>query len=507
MMHLVIAPILLPLVFGALVLMGERRGIVLQRVLSTLGVLALLGIAVALLQEVAGGQTRVYLLGDWPARLGIALVADRLSAWMVLTTALLALPCLLYAMSGWDQRAPHFHALFQLQLMGLNGAFLTGDAFNLFVFFEVLLIASYGLMASGGRRVRMRVGLHYVAFNVTASTLFLIALGLLYGLVGTLNMAEIAVRVGNASPENLRLIQAAASLMLVVFCAKAALLPMYFWLPEAYARAPASVSALFVIMTKVGLYAVLRVGTLVLGVTAGALAGFAWQALLYLGVATLLLAAVGVLAASRMRVLVAYLVLVSAATLFVAFALQQVNTIGAGLYYLAHSTFVAAALFLIADIVRRRRGKAQDLLQVVAPMPDKTLPALLFLVAAISVAGLPPLSGFLGKLLLMQATPAAAVGLVWTALLASSFMVVAGIARAGSRVFWRIAPDPAEKPAPIPPLQLAAVLLLIGYGVAMTVAAGPLSDYTRATAKQLLQARPTIEAVQGTAPLHREPSP
>ncbi|KRG69582.1 monovalent cation/H+ antiporter subunit D [Pseudoxanthomonas dokdonensis] len=503
---LVVLPILLPLLTGALVLMSERRGIVVQRLVSWLGVSALLAVCIALLVQASDGTVQVYLLGDWPARLGIALVLDRLSAMMALTTALLAVACLLYACGGWDRRAPHFHALFQLQLMGINGAFLTGDIFNLFVFFEVLLIASYGLMGSGGRRARMRIGLHYVAFNVMASTLFLIALGLLYGLIGTLNMAEIGLRLSEVSPQDARLLQAALGLMLVVFCAKAALLPLYFWLPEAYGRAPAAVAALFVIMTKVGLYAVLRVGTLVLG--AGLLSGFAWQALLFLGMLTLLLAGVGVLAAARLRTLVAYLVLVSAATLFVAFALQRVDTIGAGLYYLAHSTFVAAALFLLADIVRRRRGRAQDWLQVVAPMPEKTLPALLFLLAAVSVAGLPPLSGFLGKLMLMQATPAVDTPWVWTALLLSSFMVVTALARAGSRMFWRVAPEgDGARADPVPWVQTGAVVLLLGYGIVMTVLAGPISNYTRAAASQILDPAAMIDDIRHSAPLHREPSP
>lgn len=505
--HLVVLPVLAPLFAGAVVLLCERFGVATQRVLSALGMALLLAVSIALVAQVSSGDIQIYLLGDWPARLGIALMVDRLSALMVLTSTLLAIACLLYACAGWDRRAPHFHALFQFQLVGLNGAFLTGDAFNLFVFFEVLLIASYGLMLSGGRGVRMRVGLHYVAFNIAASTLFLIALGLLYGLLGTLNMAEMALRVAAAPPEDLKLIQAAGSLMLVVFCAKAALLPLYFWLPEAYGRAPAAIAALFAVMTKVGLYAVLRVGTLMFGTTAGALAGFANDALLYVGVVTLLLAGLGVLAAARLRVLVAYLVLVSAATLFIAFALAQPETIGAGLYYLVHSTFIAAALFLIADLIRRRRGGARDWLEIVAPMPAKTLPALMFLIAAVSVAGLPPLSGFLGKLMLMQAVPQAETVWVWTVVLLSSFMVIAGLARAGSRVFWRIDESSDASAAPIRWPETLAIGLLLGYGIAMTVAAGPIAGYTRAAAEQLLDAEAVIGQMRGTAPLHRNPSP
>ncbi|HSX63523.1 MAG TPA: proton-conducting transporter membrane subunit, partial [Pseudoxanthomonas sp.] len=208
-----------------------------------------------------------------------------------------------------------------------------------------------------------------------------------------------------------------------------------------------------------------------------------------------------------LRVLVAYLVLVSAATLFIAFALAQPETIGAGLYYLVHSTFIAAALFLIADLIRRRRGGARDWLEIVAPMPAKTLPALMFLIAAVSVAGLPPLSGFLGKLMLMQAVPQAETAWVWTAVLLSSFMVIAGLARAGSRVFWRIDETSDAPVAPIRWPETLAIGLLLGYGIAMTVAAGPIAGYTRAAAGQLLDAEAVIGQMRGTAPLHRNPSP
>ena len=179
--------------------------------------LALLAVNITLLVQVQREDMLVYLLGDWPARLGITLVADRLSVLMVLTTTLLAIPCLLYACAGWDKRALHFHALFQMQLAGLNGAFLTGDLFNLFVFFEVMLIASYGLLLSGARGARIKAGMHYVVFNIAASVVFLLALGLLYGMLGTLNMTEMAARIAIAPPERTMLIHAGAGLLLLVF--------------------------------------------------------------------------------------------------------------------------------------------------------------------------------------------------------------------------------------------------------------------------------------------------
>jgi len=446
-------------------------------------------------------------------------MVDRLSALMLLVGLLLGAGCLLHACAGWDRRAPHFHAFFQFQLMGLNGAFLTGDIFNLFVFFEVLLISSYGLMLSGGRGERMRAGLHYVTFNIAASTLFLVALGLLYGMLGSLNMAEISVRIAQLPPGDLALVQAAAGLLFVVFCAKAALLPMYFWLPDTYMHAPAAVAGLFAIMTKVGLYAVLRLGTLSFG-AAGPLDGFAWPALLALGAATLVLASLGVLAAQRLRALAAYLVLGSAATLFVAFSLGTTGTTGAGLYYLVHSSFAGAALFLLADLIRRRRGRASDRKDVIAALPDKTVPGLLFLVAAVSLAGLPPLSGFIGKLLLLDAVPAGPRTFwIWLLVLSTSFMMLVGLARAGTRLFWRVEPWPdaghhtleAYTPeqevvhAPSRPLETAAVVLLLAYGVALVLSAAPVLEYTRATAVQLQAPADYVEHVRAATPVLREP--
>ncbi len=514
MNHLPVLPILIPLLGAIASLFVEHRrfGSRVQRGVAWASV-GLLAIAVlALVEATAGGHILVYLLGDWPSRLGIALVADRLSAWMLLTTLCLAVACLLHACAGWDRRAPHFHALFQFQLMGLNGAFLTGDIFNLFVFFEVMLIASYGLLVSGGRGLRMRVGLHYVVFNVTASTLFLIALGLLYALLGSLNMAELSQRIAQLPPTELPLARAALGLLLLVFCSKAALLPLYLWLPEAYSRAPAAVAALFAVMTKVGLYAVLRVSLMWFGPGAGALQGFGHTALLWTGVATLVLSAFGVMAATRLRVLVAYLVVFSAATLFIAFSLGDQGAIAAGLYYLPHSTFAAAALFMIADLVRRRRGDASDRKAIVAPLPGRAVPGTLYFIAAVAVAGLPPLSGFLAKLALLAHVPDAQVALVWSAVLGGSLLVVIGLTRAGIRLFWRVPDtDTGAPPAPTPrrarlrPPETIATVLLLGYLVAMTVAAGPLMRHTDAMARQLRQADDYLQVLRDTHPVLRQP--
>lgn len=504
MNQLPVLPIVVPLACAALMLLVERHGIAAQRGLAWVGVAATAAIVWLLLGPASQGEISVYLLGNWPAHLGIALAVDRLTVLMLATTTVLGTAALLYASSGADKAAPHFHALFQLQLAGLNGAFLTGDLFNLFVFFEVLLIASYGLLLSGGGGARMRAGMHYVAFNITASTLFLVALGFLYGLTGTLNMAEMAHRVAQMPPPEAGLIQATGLLLLVVFCSKAALLPLYFWLPETYARAPAPVAALFAVMTKLGVYAVLRVFTLVFGAEAGVASDLAWVWLLPTAAATLALSALGALAAQSLRTLAAYLIIGSAATLFIAFGLNNAQAISAGLYYLLHSTVIGAALFLIADLVRGQRTAAGDSLLRLDTMTATTLLGSLFMVAAISVSGLPPLSGFIGKFSLLAAMSPAQASWLWPVILVSSLLVVLALARAGSQLFWR-QPEPDHvaslQASPLSGRELAATGLLLALGIFLSVAAAPVLRFTDAAARQLSEPGAYREAVRSASPL------
>ena len=503
MNHLPVLPIVIPLAFAAAALLLERRGLAVQRLLGFAGTLATLLAALSLLGPAADGEVTVYLLGNWPAHLGIALAVDRLAVLMLLITAVLALCALVYASSGWDRDAPHFHALFQLQLAGLNGAFLTADLFNLFVFFEVLLIASYGLLLSGGRGARMAAGLHYVTFNIAASTLYLVAIGLLYGITGTLNMAEMAHRVALMPAADIGLVRAGGLLLLVVFCAKAALLPLSFWLPGTYSRTSAPVVALFAVMTKLGVYAVLRVYTQVFGSESGLASDLAWDWLLPAAALGLGLSALGALAADSLRRLAAYLVVGSAATLFIAVALNTAAAIGAGLYYLLHSTLVGAALFLVADLVRGQRRVAGDQLGTLGRIGPTALLGSLFLVTAISFAGLPPLSGFIGKFSLMAAMSPSEALWLWPAILVSGLLVLLALARAGSQLFWNQAGEQADRDAAASRLsrpELTATALLLALGVALTVAAGPVLRFTRAAGEQL--ATPTLyrDAVRAATP-------
>jgi multicomponent K+:H+ antiporter subunit D len=503
--HWIALPVALPLVVAALMLPLERLAPRLVPVLSLASTLALLviGLRFVAQQQGADGAVQAYLVGNWPAPFGIALAVDRLSALMLALSAFVALASCVYAQGGDAARGRHFHALFQLQLMGLNGAFLTADLFNLFVFFEVLLAASYGLLLHGGaegRRARLKAALHYVSFNLAGSALFLIAVSLLYGLTGTLNMADLALKLPQLGAKDAPLAQAAALLLLTVFAIKAALLPLYFWLPETYAAATAPVAALFAIMTKVGIYAMLRLTTLAFGAEGGVVAEVALPALPALALATLALGATGALAATRLRGLVAYLVVASAGTLLLAVGLHHADAAAAGLVYMVNSTCAAAAWFLIADRIAAARALGDALRP--APLHGAwAATGIAFFAAAVAMAGLPPLAGFVGKALLLQAAGSTA----WATptivvVLASSLALVVALARAGSVLLWEggVAAGPAPRGGGVHALGIA---LALGGVLAATIAAGPVAAYAEATAAQLFDRRDYIAAVLGAEPV------
>ncbi|WP_313522619.1 monovalent cation/H+ antiporter subunit D [Stutzerimonas kunmingensis] len=498
MNHALILPLLLPLFMGALLLFAHRANKSTKRVLSLAATWTLVPIAIWLVLLADDGQLRIYALGSWQPPFGIILMLDRLSALMLLVTAVLAGFAALYACRGDDERGPNFYALYQFQLLGINGAFLTGDLFNLFVFFEILLISSYALLLHGHGQRRVRSGMHYVVLNLLGSSLFLIGVSMLYGLLGTLNMVDMAARVSAADPADAPLLAAAGYLLLVVFALKGAILPLYFWLPRAYASATAPVAALFAIMTKVGLYAIIRVFTLVFGSEAGELSGMVDVWLWPLALLTLGAAVIGALAARSLQVLLAYLVVVSVGTLLAGIALGSEAGLAAALYYLVHSTLVAGGLFLLADLIARQRGDlGTDLISAPA-LRQPLLLGTLFFMGAISVAGLPPFSGFLGKVMLLRAIELGADAIaLWAVVLVGGLGMLISLSRAGSLVFWRPSAEAVGQPADAIRV-LATVGLLLG-SVMLVVAAGPLQAFVQATAAQLLDVAPYLQILQGGA--------
>ncbi len=494
---LVIAPVLLPLLAGILLLLLPPSRLTPHRIVSVIAVVTQIGLALALMATVNEGQILVYALGNWPAPFGIVLVADRLAAWMLIITTLLALFALLYAIRGDDRTGRYFHVLFQLQLFGLNGAFLTGDLFNLFVFFEILLLASYGLLLHGGGRQRTRAGLHFVVVNLVGSTLFLFAVGTLYGVLGTLNMADLAVKIAVTPPENAPLIRAAGLLLFAVFALKAALLPFYLWLPAAYAYTSASAAALFAIMTKVGAYSILRVYPLMFGSEAGLVANLLDDWLLPLALATLLVGAIGAVASTHLRQQAAYLVVASVGSLLAAFGLNNPAGLAAGLHYLPHTTFAAAALFLLADLIARQRGALSDRFDPGSDLANARWLGALFFITAIAVAGLPPLAGFIGKFLMLRAALDHA-GLPWImgAVLIAALLSLIALTRTGSLLFYHVDAEAVnEAPASCTWADSAPVVGLLLLLLGLTVGSGSVLDLAQDIADQLGQPQRYIHAV------------
>ena len=495
MSHWIIAPILLPLLSAvAMILLSGRRGLI--RTLSFASVSALLVISILLFIQASDGQIHLYALGNWQPPFGVMLVLDRLSALMLLVTSVLAFFSIGYAVRGNDAPGDKLHAMVQFLLVGVNGAFLTGDLFNLFVFFEVLLISSYGLLLHGRGAERARAGLHYVVLNLTGSALFLIAVSALYGLTGSLNMADMADKVRQISPDDAPLAATAGVLLLVVFGLKAAIAPLYFWLPRAYAAASAPVAAMFAIMTKVGVYTIVRVYTQIFGNDAGNVANLALPWLWPLALITLVLGLLGALAARELRVQISYLVIVSVGTLLAGIALNSVESLSASFYYLIHSTLICGALFLLADLILRQRGELLDLITKGPQLRQSALLGGLFFIAAIGVIGLPPLSGFIGKLLLLSAAGVHLDKLVlWGILLAGSLATLMALSRSDSTIFWRT--DSRVEPAPASDKgALLAVIGLLLCILAITLFAKPLLEFTQAMAEQLLQPQAYIDATQ-----------
>ena len=532
--HLAIAPILLPLLVAALQLLaGERR----QRTVVSLSIVSCLGlVAVATMLLLAaarpggdGALAAVYRIGDWPARFGIVLVVDRLSALMVLLTSVLALAVLPAALARWQHRGNYFQPLFQFLLMGLNGAFLTGDLFNLFVFFEVLLAASYGLALHGSGARRVSAGLHYIAVNLTASMLFLIGVSLIFGVTGTLNMAALAELIPTVPEKTRALLHAGAAILGIAFLIKTAMWPLGFWLPRTYSASAPAVAAMFALMTKVGIYVLLRLDLLLFGEGAGpASAGFGGDWMLWGGIATIVAGVVGMLGARDLGKLAGYNVIISSGTLLGAVGLQQPAVTAGALAYLVVSTLGIGALFLVAGLITPEGEEEdddalmlepyepvgddpradelyadEDESRVVIPAPVAMLGAS-FLVCALLLAGMPPLSGFLAKFAMLgpmlNGPSQAGTTALFTVVIASGFCTVIALCRAGIQIFWA-EPDRHFPHARV--TEISAIVLLLGLCLLLTVVVQAPMDYLHDAARQLHDAGNYVHGVlpaDGAAP-------
>ena len=520
--HLTIAPIVIPLFIATLMILLAQQRRKVRAALGLVSAVALLAVAIALLQVADspdGAAVRVYRLGDWPSQFAIVLVLDRLSALMLLLTSVLGLAALVFSLAHWHRTGAHFHPLFQFQLMGLNGAFLTGDLFNLFVFFEVMLAASYGLALHGSGVLRVRAGLHYIVVNLTTSLLFLIGVSVIYGVAGTLNMADLAERIPNIAARDRALVEAGAAILGVAFLVKTAVWPLGFWLPTTYAAATAPAAAILSILSKVGVYAVLRLWLLLFGDAAGASAGFGGAWLLGAGLLTVAFGSVAVLATQSMARLAGASVLVSSGTLVAAIGAGQVDVTGGALFYLASSVLAIAAFFLLIELVERGRDPGADVLAVtreafgegeeedldeedeigVAIPATIAILGMSFMICALVLSGLPPLSGFLAKFAILAplfgpgaADVSATAWALLAALILSGMATIIAMTRAGIDAFW-VPPDRTLPRMRV--TEIGPVIVLLVLCVALTVKPGPVQQYMLATAHSLHAPRDYVRGV------------
>jgi multicomponent K+:H+ antiporter subunit D len=536
--HLPVLPVVIPLITGAvLLLLAESRRlprlvITLSSTLTQLaGGVAMVWIASDLVPGIWPEGIGVYAIGDWRAPVGIVLVVDRLSALMVLVNSILALASVVYSIGRWDRMGVHYHSLVQFLLMGLNGAFLTGDLFNLFVFFEVLLAASYALLLHGGGPQRTKMTLQFVAVNLTASFAFLLGVAMIYSAAGTLNMAEIAVRWRAMSADDHNIAEVGAAILAIAFLVKAAGWPLSFWLPGAYHAAGAPVAAMFAITTKVGVYAILRAASLL--EDASTPFGGTW--LYYLALATMVYGTVGMVASRQLPRLVAFVVILSSGTVLAAVGSGVPSMIAPALFYMLGSVFATAAFFLLTGMAERLRQASARLEEIAATPPPTytafavgeppdpyspndeigvTLPAataflgLAFVCCALLVTGLPPLAGFIAKFSLVAAAvealpspdaPGGGIGREWfliVALLGSGLAGLIALMRVGMRLFWSVS---GRKTPLLWISEAAPVAFLLLICVALTVAAGPAMTYLDSTAAALEHPEPYIRNVLGPA--------
>ncbi|MFW6765210.1 monovalent cation/H+ antiporter subunit D [Acinetobacter pittii] len=466
-----------------------RRGI------SLISAIAGLITAIVYLSYASTGQITVYQLSEWSAPFGIVLVLDRLSAFMLVLTYALAVPVLWYASDNWDTRGRYFHAMVHFLLMGICGAFLTGDLFNLFVFFEILLMASYVLLLHGQGKPRFQLGVHYVIINLLASALFLIGLGMIYGSVGSLNMADVSRLIPTLEADQHKLAVAGSLLLFVVFGIKAAMLPVGFWLPKTYAVASTPVAAIFTIMTKVGIYSILRVNGTVFDDALSQEILKSW--LLPIGLITSLYGVIAAIGADRLRRFVGFMVLSSIGTLLTAIAMSNTQAWSGALYYLVHSTLIGAAFYLFCGWITSQRGDFKDHLKVAPRIKQEKAAMLTYFLIAMMMAGLPPFSGFLGKVFILQATVEASYqGWIIGVVLVVSLLSIIALTRVGFILFWRASPpeeDPIHPayilyralPERAPPRNDQVIYLLLAGLIAYVVFAAPIQHYTLSTAQQI----------------------
>jgi multicomponent Na+:H+ antiporter subunit D len=499
---LLILPILIPLVTAIITLLFHRR-VIAQRVTGIIGAAALLGTAVRLLAQVATNGIQVLQVGNWPAPFGISFVADLLSAIMVLLAGIMGFAVAIYSLVTIDVRREIFgySALFQILLMGVCGAFLTGDIFNLYVWFEVLLMASFVLLALGGEQGQLEGGIKYVTLNLISSALFLAAVGILYAEAGTLNMADLARRLPQLPQQGL--ITTLAMLFLVAFGIKAAAFPLFFWLPASYHTPPVATSAIFAgLLTKVGVYALLRVFTLLFVGDVG----YTHTIILVIAALSMITGVLGAVAQNEFRRILSFHIVSQIGYMLMGLGIFTPLALAGSIFYIMHHIIVKTNLFLVSGISQRINGTF-ELKQSGGLYAAYPHIAVLFLISALSLAGLPPFSGFFAKLMLLRAGLENANYAIAAVSLGVSVLTLFSMTKIWTEAFWKPRPHRAIRATDgrardrrelavmtLPVIGLAILTVMIG------VLAGPMADLAMAAAEQLLNPAAYIQVVLGDTP-------
>lgn len=449
---LLIAPLVIPLLTAIAGLFGlalpgrnsaaSRR---VQRIIATIGATLLLVAVLALFAQVRNSGIQVMQISAWPVPYGITLVTDLFSAIMLVVSGVVGFAVHLYSLASinTERETIGFYPLYFVLLLGVNGAFLTGDLFNLYVWFEVMLMSSFVLMALGTDKGQTIGAIKYVTLNLISSAIFLSALGLLYGLIGTLNMADLAIKFNEVltDPEATGLISAVAAMFLIAFGIKAAVFPLFFWLPDSYYAPPPAVSAVFAgLLTKVGVYALIRVFTLIFPIGSGPFQ----NVLLWVSGLTMLTGVLGAVAQNAVRRILSFHIISQIGYMLMGLALFTPQALAGAIFYIFHHVIVKTNLFLAAGVMERAggTGNLNKLGSLYKRMP---VLAVLFLIPALSLAGLPPLSGFFAKLSLLQS--GFTVDQFWLVGLALfvSLLTLFSMTKIWNLGFWK--PDPVQEPA------------------------------------------------------------
>lgn len=465
MNNMVIFPILLPFISGILLLFF--RNMKFQRAFSIISLVAGVFLSLYLIADIHANGIRTLDVSNWAAPFGITIVADMLSSILVLTTNVIALCVVIYSFNSIGREREHFYyyPIFQMLLIGVNGAFLTGDIFNLFVFFEVMLMSSYVLLVLGGTKIQLRETIKYILVNVISSALFVIAVAYLYSVVGTLNMAHLSERIAEIGQPGI--ITVIAVLFLIVFGLKGAVFPLFFWLPGSYYAAPAPVLALFgALLTKVGVYSITRTYSLIFYHDTD----FTHTLLAWVAIGTIIIGVIGAVAYWDIKKIIIYNIIIAVGVIAYGISLYNETGTNGAILYLVHDMIIKAALFLLIGIMAKIAGTS-DLRKMSGLIKEYPLVGWTFFVAAISLAGIPPLSGFAGKLLIVQGSIEAGDYFGTFIILASSLIVLYSIMKIFINGFWGVPMKIKNKQTKahysllVPAIVLVAISLAFGLGL------------------------------------------